>query len=233
MKNGHVVALLTGSMLCSGQTAPVRDPTLDAAGLPAYVRAIPKPAPEPWRKITEKERFENYAYNGFGPTAVLGSAVGAAFSQWLNSPEEWGQGWGAYGKRVGNSYAGSVIGNSIIYGTSIIFHDDNRFFRSQKSEVKARIGYVALSPIIARNDHGGKRFSTSSALGAVGAAAIPRYWAPPSWQGWSNVLSAAAIWYGQRAGMNFAREFYPDIVRAFKHKKQKGQPKPATPPKKP
>ena len=227
MKIILLLAIVPFALLCSGQTAPAPDPTLDATGVPAYVKAIPKPAPEPWRKITEKERFENYAYNGFGPTAILGSAVGAAFSQWLNSPEEWGQGWEAYGKRVGNSYAGSVIGNTIIYGTSMIFHDDNRYFRSQKGGWGARIGYVAISPLIARNDQGEKRFSTSSFLGGVGSAAIPRFWAPPSWQGFDNVTWAAVIWYGQRAGFNLARELYPDIVRYFKNKSQ-AKPKAGT-----
>lgn len=233
MRVSCLFALVAAPLLCPGQTAPVPDPTLDATGLPAYVKAMPKPAPEPWRKITEKQRFENYAYNGFGPTAILGASIGAAFSQWLNSPEEWQQGWGAYGKRAGNSYAGSVIGNTVIYGTSFIFHDDNRYFRSNKSSAGARIGYVAISPLIAHNDHGGARFSTSSMLGGIAAAGVPRSWAPPSWQGWGNASTALAIWYGQRAGMNLAREFFPSIVRYFRNRKQQAQPKPVAPAVKP
>ncbi|MGH8335590.1 MAG: hypothetical protein ACRETL_01915, partial [Gammaproteobacteria bacterium] len=54
----------------------------------------------------------------------------AALDQAHNSPESWGQGWGAYGKRYGASYADNGIGT---YMTVAIFpsmlHEDPRYYQ--------------------------------------------------------------------------------------------------------
>ena len=108
MKHITLPALLVvGAMICSGQTTPAAqttsaaDPTLDNTGLPFYVKLIPEPVKEPWQKITPKERFDLYASYTFSPYAALTSLAGGAISQGINSPKEWGQGWGAFGKRRG------------------------------------------------------------------------------------------------------------------------------------
>jgi hypothetical protein len=136
----------------------------------------------------------------------------------MNSPKEWGQGWDAYGVRVASSYGSAFIGNTIAYGTSAMFREDNRYFESHKSGVKARLGAVLISPYVARNSAGQTRFSASSFLGGAGQAAIPLAWSPSSWQGWGNIAINYSIWYGTVAGINFAREFYPSLVRFYRNR---------------
>jgi hypothetical protein len=205
-------------LICSAQTAEIADPTLDATGLPAYLKLLPQPAPEPWRKITEKERFDLYVSFTYLPLAGVGAALGAAISQGIDSPHEWGQGWGPYGVRVASSYGSSVVGNTITYATSVLFRDDNRYFRSNKQALNARLRSVLISPYVAHSNTGRARFSTSSFLGGVGQAAIPLAWSPRTWQGWENVGINYLIWYGQTAGINLVREFYANIVRYHKNK---------------
>jgi hypothetical protein len=211
--------LLSGAVICSAQTAALRDPTLDSTGLPGYVKLLAQPAAEPWHKITEKERFGLYASLTFGPTAGLASLSGGAISQALDSPHEWGQGAGPYGLRVASSYGSTFIAQTITYGTSAVFRDDNRYFRSNKERFKARLAHVLVSPYQAHGNAGQVRFSASSFLGGVGGAAIPLAWSPGSWQGWDNVAVNYAIWYGAVAGINLVREFYPSLVRHYKSKR--------------
>lgn len=206
-------------MACFAQTATADDPTLDTAGLPVYMKLLPKPAPEPWRKITPKENSEYLVSMTFSPGAVLGYAAGAAISQGINSPKEWGQGWGAYGKRFASSFGSTAIGNTVEYGTSFVFHDDNRYFRATGKSFGARLGNVIISPLIAHNDHGGRRFSTSALLGGAAASTIPLAWSPPSWQGGSQVALNAAIWYGETAGINLVREFFPSISQHLRDRR--------------
>ena len=72
MKISYLTGLLLSSaVICSAQTAALRDPTLDSTGLPGYMKVLAQPAAEPWRKITEKERFGLYATLTFGPTAGI------------------------------------------------------------------------------------------------------------------------------------------------------------------
>lgn len=224
LKPLHLLALLgLGALICSGQTpvattAPVVDPTLDNAGLPFYVKLIPEPVAEPWRKITPKERFDLYASYTFSPYAAVFAGMGGAIDQGINSPKEWGQGWGAFGKRTASSWGSALVGNTITYGLSAAFRDDNRYVRSHKDGFGGRLESVLISPYVAHNNSGETRFSTSSFLGGAGQAGIPLLWSPPSWQGWNNVAVNYAVWYGYTAGLNFFREFYPSVVGYYKRK---------------
>lgn len=216
--------LLYSALICTAQTEAPSDPTLDSTGLPQYLKMLPQPKPEPWRKITEKDRFADYAYLSFSTASVASSMLGAVISQSLNSPKEWGQGWGPYGVRVASGYGTSFVGYTITYGTSALFRDDNRYFRSNKNTFGARLGRVFVSPYVAHNDAGQLRFSTSSFLGGVGGATIPLKWSPTSWQGWNNVGINYAIWYGGLVGVNFVREFYPSLVQYYKNKGRNARP---------
>ena len=211
--------LLFGALICSAQTAALPDATLDSTGLPGYLKFLAQPANEPWHKVTETERFGHYASLTFAPYAGLASLFGGAISQALDSPHEWGQGGGAYRTRVASSYGSIFVANTITYGTSRFFHDDNRYFRSNKVGFKARLAYVLVSPYEAHGNAGQLRFSSSSFLGGVGGATIPLVWSPATWQGWNNVAVNYAIWYGGLAGVNLVREFYPSLVRHYKSKR--------------
>ena len=73
--------VVLGALICSGQTTPAAhttpvDPTLDNAGLPFYVKLLPEPVAEPWRKITPRERFDLYASYTFSPYAALTAPAG-------------------------------------------------------------------------------------------------------------------------------------------------------------
>jgi hypothetical protein len=57
--------------VCRAQAAPASDPTLDETGLPWAIKTLPKPAPEPWQKITSKQRLALYQHD----PAVTESAV--------------------------------------------------------------------------------------------------------------------------------------------------------------
>jgi hypothetical protein len=210
------IVLLSVAPVCFGQSTTATDPTDDQRGLPLYLRALPKPEPEPWSKITFRQRWEQYVALTFSPTAALGSAAGAAISQGIDSPTEWGQGWEAYGIRVASSYGATLVGNTVMASTAAMFHDDNRYFRSKSDRFGSRLGHVILSPYVARNDEGGKRFSTSMFLGSAAYSGVQLAWSPQSWQGWNNVGINYLIWYGQAAGFNLVREFYPSMVRKFR-----------------
>jgi hypothetical protein len=210
--------LISAALICSAQTYGIADSTLDATGLPGYLKLLPQPTPEPWRKITEKERFNYYVLFTFTPLAGISAAFGGAISQGIDSPPEWGQGWGPYGVRVGSSYGSTVVGNTVTYGTSMLFRDDNRYVRSNKHGINGRLGNVLLSPYVAHSNTGKRRFSTSSFLGGVSQATVPLAWSPRSWQGWQNIGVNYLIWYGQTAGINLASEFYASFVGYFKNK---------------
>jgi len=162
--------------------------------------------------LTEKKRFHLYVLSTGGPVPLLGEAAGAAIGQWENSPKEWGQGWSAYGERFGSNLAYNAVRQTITYGTSAAFHEDNRYFASHKHGFWARTGYAVLSTVTARHPDGSQAFSVSSVTGIVGASAISSIWGPPSWKGIENISGNAGISFATTAGFNIVREFLPDLL---------------------
>ena len=216
---GLPLLVLIGAFACTAQTPPSADSTLDAPGVPAFLKALPQPEAEPWTPITREQRLEHYQAQIFSPSAAIGAAVGAAIGQSINSPKEWGQGWGAYGMRAASGYASTLVSNTITFGVSALVHEDNRYFRSKRQDFIARLGHVIASPYVSRNDAGRQHLSVSMLLGSAGASSIPLVWSPASWQGLNNVGLNYLIWYGQAAGVNLVREFHPTVVRIFRAKK--------------
>ena len=193
-----------------GPTVPGEPVSGDREGVVSKLMGIVGPS-EP-SQMTEKKRFHLYVLSVAGPVPLLGEAVGAGVSQWENSPKEWGQGWGAYGERLGSNLAYNSVRQTITYGTSIAFHEDNRYFASHKHGFWARTGYAALSTVTARHPDGRRAFSVSSVTGIVGASAISSIWGPRSWQGVGNISENAGISFATTAGFNIVREFLPDLL---------------------
>jgi hypothetical protein len=163
-------------------------------------------------EMTEKKRFHLYVLSVGGPVPLIAEAAGAGFSQWDNVPKEWGQGWSAYGERFGNNLAYNGIRQTITYGTSILFREDNRYFASHKHGVWARTGYALRRTVTAQHPDGREVFSISSVVGVVGASAITTIWAPGSGKGVDQIAQNAGISFATTAAFNVVREFLPGIL---------------------
>ena len=163
-------------------------------------------------QLTEKKRFQLYVVSTVGPVPLVGEAAGAGISQWETSPKEWGQGWGAYGERYGSNLAYNAIRQTITYGSSIVFHEDNRYFASRKHGFWPRTGYAILSTVTARHPDGRQTFSVSAVSGILGASALSSIWGPRSWKGIGNIGENAGISFAATAGFNVVREFLSDVL---------------------
>lgn len=164
------------------------------------------------KQLTEKERFEVYLLATGGPVPIIGEAAGAALGQWTNSPKEWGQGWGAYGQRFGSNLAYNAVRQTISYGTSILFREDDRYFASTAQGIPARTKHALLSTFSARHADGSRGFSISATTSVLGASTISSIWGPNSWKGVRNIAANAGISFASTAGFNVLREFLPDIL---------------------
>ncbi len=163
-------------------------------------------------QLTETKRLQLYLVATAGPVPIVAEAAAAGIGQWENSPKEWGQGWEAYGKRFGSNLAYNGVRQTITYGTSIIFREDNRYFASHKQGFWPRTGYAVLSTVTARHPDGHRTFSVSSVAGVLGASAISSIWGPRSFKGLDNIAENAGISFAATAGFNIVREFLGDIL---------------------
>lgn len=147
------------------------------------------------------------------------NGVLAAIDQANNSPKSWGQGWGAYGKRYGASFADNGIGT---YMTTAIFpsmlHEDPRYYQLGHGSVAHRTFYSLSRLIVARTDSGHARFNYSENIGNAVAAGLSNIYHAPEDRTWSRNLETYAeldMWDGLS---NVMKEFWPDVHRMMQHK---------------
>src|SRR5438270_11357924 len=79
------------------------------------------------KPLTRKEAFDAYVLSTIGPVPILGEAAGAGIRQWLDSPKEWGQGWGAYGQRFGSNLGYNAVRQTITQGVGLALHEAGRY----------------------------------------------------------------------------------------------------------
>jgi len=163
-------------------------------------------------QLTEKKRFDLYLVSVVGPVPILAEVAGAGLGQWQNSPKEWGQGWNAFAERAESNLAYNGLRETITYGTSILFREDNRYFSSHRHGLWARTSYAIRSTVTARHPDGSQAFSVSGVAGVLGASAISSIWGPRSWEGVEGIGRNAGISFAITAGFNIVREFLPDLL---------------------
>jgi hypothetical protein len=161
--------------------------------------------------LNQKARFQQYLLFTAGPLPILGELAGSGINQWTNTPPEWGQGWEAFGKRVGSNLGYNAVRQTITYAASAALDEDNRYFSSHEQGF-ARVRYAVVSTVAARKRDGRRTFSVSSVAGVAGASAFSSIWGPPSYKGIGNISKNAGISLGVTAAFNIFREYLPDIL---------------------
>ena len=143
----------------------------------------------------------------------------SGIAQARNDPKEWGQGWGAYGKRYGASFADNSIGT---YMTTAIFpsllHEDPRYYQLGSGRFAHRAYHAVNRLFIARTDSGHDHFNYSESIGNAVAAAISNIYHVPADRTASRNATTFAFLVLYDGLSNELKEFWPDIRRKVFHK---------------
>jgi hypothetical protein len=177
-----------------------------------YLRLSPHDQSQ-YQYPTEKQRAQNYAHSLVSPFLLVNAMAFGAVAQWQDTPGGWGQGWEAYGKRVGSHVASMVVYRSLLYGGEVVRKEDNRYFRSGKTGFWPRVGYAVRSSVSARTPDGHQRISVSQIGAVAGAAFISRSWQPASNSSASDGATACGVAFGSHMGFAVFKEFLPDFLR--------------------
>jgi hypothetical protein len=155
------------------------------------------------------EKFKYRIVGSFSLRGLLGNVVGAAIGQAMNTPGEWGQGWGAYGERYASGLGGTLSREVFTFTLESMLHEDPRYFPSEEKTKKARIRNVLKSVVITRTDSGEDQFAYGRVIGAFGAGQLVNTWQPRSNGYVSDGIKRALIGLGVDAGFNLVQEFLP------------------------
>ena len=178
--------------------------------------AAPANAQPVYTPLTETDRLHMFEHGVFGPMALATGAFSAAFGQWRDRPQEWQLGAEGYGMRFGSGYAQRIVRETLTLGSTSLFHQDTRYFRSTDTGNMARLKHAIVSTITARRDDGSTTFGYCRIGSMLGASFISRTWQPPSTGSVNSAMENFGTAMGVAVGFNVAREFLPKKFRFIK-----------------
>ena len=160
-----------------------------------------------------------YAKHELGPKAVAMAGAGAAVNQASNTPKEWGQGAAGFGKRFASAFAKHALHKAIQYPVARMLHEELSYRPSGQHGFGHRMKYALMRVVVTHKTNGnhGRTVNAGEISGAVGSGLISRLWQPASVRTVSAGFSLAGITLGVDAGVNVAREFWPEIRHPRRH----------------
>jgi hypothetical protein len=167
-----------------------------------YVSYENEPAP-----LTPKMKFKLALKVSTDPVTAAGVLFVASAKQAGNTPN-YGQGWGAYGKRIGavatDGFSDIMIGGAILPS---LLHQDPRYFYQGTGTTGSRFRHAVFNTFVARGDNGKSQPNYSSLGGVLASSSLANLYYPRSNRGAGLVFGNFAIGIAERIGANVAQEF--------------------------
>jgi hypothetical protein len=238
-----IALYLTGCVCVVAQTPVDEVSTPCAASAPAV---LPAPAPvvvplneeriagvmpdyqtvrdshRPIAPLTARQKWDLAWKEVEDPFNNASAVLTAAFAQRGNQTPQYGEGWAAYGKRVGAALGDFDSQNVFSAGLfACLLHQDPRYFRmGPESGIVRRSAYSLSRLFVTRQDSGKAAFNATNIFGMiVGIAASNAYYPAAS----RNLeVMEGRLGTSMMGGVvgNLMSEFWPDIQKKFFHKKK-------------
>jgi hypothetical protein len=143
----------------------------------------------------------------FGPMALGKTVLKAGWSTWRNSPEEWGDTWEGFGRRVASGMGSGVIKHTAMYGLDEALKVDSHYYRSKKKDWKSKVTNALISPVTARTVEGKRTIGIPRIAGTYTAAIISRETWYPARYDWKDGLKSGTTSLAWNAAFNLVKEF--------------------------
>jgi hypothetical protein len=192
---------------------------LSAAGFAeADVTGGPRVRSQP---LSVQQKFDYYLRNTYSLRDVLERSTLAGIAQWRDNPSEWEQGLSGYGRRWSSNFGQYSIKKSLQFGLGAVLKEDPRYFASTERGFWRRLTHAMTHTVMAQRDDGRRVFSAGKVGGTLGGSLISRMWQPERERTVGHGLRNASLSLSTEAGWNVLREFWPDIRKVFRKKKQR------------
>jgi len=221
---GTVCALFSGLLVLACASLNAQQAAALPADVPANDASVAAPsvssiddAPAARKNLTFHERLKIYERSFISPEFWVGPPLGAAVSEWTDTPREWTRGPDGFGRRVASNYGRSVIGNTIGFGIAALDGENTRFVPSNEKGVWRRTLHAVTGTFVSRSEYGDTMPAYSRIIGAYGAGFIANAWVPKSQDNTGYALERGSTALLSSVGWNVLEEFWPDIRKAFHH----------------
>jgi hypothetical protein len=212
--------VLVAILPCAAKAQGSIDPSLPKAPLPRSARFTLFPgyeavenSPRPVPPLEVRQKFEIVWRKIFAPALPIDAMVVSAFDQATNTGPNFGQEWGAFGKRL--AYNAANCATRPLFAIGIVpamVHQDPRYFRMGRGSTTARrIGWVLLSQVAAFSDRGNMMPNYGKMLGYGASTALSNAYMPASSISFGDDMKAYGIKFGVSIGVDMVHEF--DLTR--------------------
>lgn len=167
--------------------------------------------------LTVREKYRYTLQRSFGAQEMVVMTAGAGLDQWDRHPDEWGEGWDAFGVRVASHFGQNLVKQHIAFGVRAIDHEDPRFVLSHRKGIWPRVQAAIIHTYYVRNDNGRMMPAYSRFISDYGATFISRQWWPERFRTVQEGFRGGTVSLGLDAVYNVAREFLPDIKKKLHH----------------
>lgn len=152
-------------------------------------------------------RRKRFVKSLVGPWALGRMVARAGISTWRNSPEEWGDKWEGFGRRVASNFGKNVIKQTTKFGIDEALKTDSHFYRSKDKGVSARIRNALISPVTARDKNGKRVIGIANLAGTYSSSIIAREAWYPARYDWKDGVKSGTISLAFNAAFNLFKEF--------------------------
>jgi len=167
-----------------------------------YVSYEKDPAP-----LTARMKFQLALKLSADPITIAGLSFVAGIRQAADSPQ-FGQGWDAYGQRLGVTAADGF--SDILIGSAILpslLHQDPRYFYQGTGTTGSRLRHAVFSAFVTQSDSGKQVPNYSGLGGDLASAGLANLYFPRADRGAGLFLGNFAIGTAERIGSSLAQEF--------------------------
>ena len=167
--------------------------------------------------LSSWQKFKLAANNSVALSTIGAAAIGAAFSQAIDSPSGYHQGAEGYGKRFGADMARGASDN--MFGTFLLasaLHEDPRFYVRKNLSFKESVEYCAVRVLITRSDSGERVVNYSGLIGPLLGEGLANAYYPDENRTVGSTFTRYASDLGWRFGGNMLRQYWPNINRKLR-----------------
>lgn len=151
------------------------------------------------------------------PTFYTAALISAGYSQITKDPPEWRRGAPGFGRRTSSWLATFGIQETIHQGGAAILGYHPRYLSCGCNGFFHRTGHAIKWTFLTKNTSGQTRLDLPVIAGTYGAGMFSTYWYPARYQPLSDGVRTGNQQMALSIGVNFLREFEPDLKRVFKH----------------
>jgi hypothetical protein len=182
------------------------------------------------RPLSPWDKLKLGANNTVSLSSLGAVVVGSAYGQAVDKPGGWGQGWGAYGQRLGGDIARVASYN--FFGTfaiASVTHEDPRFYVKKDLNFGQSLEYSASRLVITRSDSGNEVVNYNGILGPLAAEGLASVYYPRGSKDFGSTMIRYSTDIGWRYAGYLLRQYWPEINRKLGTREESGVATPSKP----